>query len=78
MWTTPRGTTFFSFFLNTFFFAVVCCFAINLCLVIGSLLPRLTCLRPKPTPFYFLPGAFFFVTVARRGPFRVRALVLVR
>ncbi len=27
---------------------------------------------------YFLPGAFFLVTVARRGPLRVRALVWVR
>src|SRR5690349_20285759 len=27
---------------------------------------------------YFLPGAFFFATVARRGPLRVRALVCVR
>ena len=25
--------------------------------------------------FYFLPGAFFLAMVARRGPFRVRALV---
>jgi len=27
---------------------------------------------------YFLPGAFFFAMVARRGPLRVRALVCVR
>ena len=27
---------------------------------------------------YFLPGAFFLATVARRGPLRVRALVWVR
>ena len=27
---------------------------------------------------YFLPGAFFFATVARRGPLRVRAFVCVR
>src|SRR5205807_2062300 len=27
---------------------------------------------------YFLPGAFFLATVARRGPLRVRAFVCVR
>src|SRR6185369_6109112 len=27
---------------------------------------------------YFLPGAFFFAMVARRGPLRVRAFVCVR
>ena len=30
------------------------------------------------TVTYFLPGAFFFAMVARRGPLRVRAFVCVR
>src|ERR1044072_5255413 len=41
-----------------------------------SLLSTDQCL--PTTVVYFLPGAFFLATVARRGPLRVRALVWVR
>ena len=60
--TMPLGTFFFSFLRKTFFFPP----ALAICHFQLRLL------------LYFLPGAFFFAMVARRGPLRVRAFVCVR
>src|ERR1700730_13323868 len=64
-WTRPIGTERFSFFLNAFFLVVFAgAFAM--------------CLSLRFWPYVFAADFFLLVTVPRRGPLRVRALVCVR
>src|SRR5437870_6082249 len=71
--TIPTGTFFFSFLRKTFFLPPAV-FAIYQTTDDG----RWTMVDGLSSGSYFLPGAFFLATVARRGPLRVRALVCVR
>ena len=72
----PIGTFFFSFLRKTFFFPVA--FAILKFQILDFRLLTGAKRASRHSASYFLPGAFFFATVMRLGPLRVRAFVCVR
>src|SRR4029077_6204449 len=88
--TKPLETTFFSFFLKVFFFAVFAgAFAIEILYVFlpvaqnGERRETVSCrsegARSTLCAYHVFADAFFLLaTVPRRGPLRVRALVCVR
>jgi len=66
------GNVLLLFLTKDFFLSA--CFSHNL----RSVCFALCALYKAQSTNYFLPGAFFFAIVARRGPLRVRAFVCVR
>ena len=69
------------FLLKSFFLSCCFCHILKQLSVVGCQLPahqKDTDNRQLATDNYFLPGAFFLATAALRGPFLVRAFVLVR